>query len=148
MTEAEWFACENPQLMLRHIETATSDRKMRLFECACARRVWHRVNDERLDRVLLGMENFADGFISAHELEPLHNLAWEIEEDDHAPSHLQLLDGGAHERLPCRCGLPAARPRRAVDALDRRRVGKRVSPVDDQVDPRERLLVRAPRRSL
>jgi hypothetical protein len=86
MIEAEWLACDDPWRMLRHLESTTSDRKMRLFECACARRVWYRVNDERLDRVLLGMENFADGLISAQELEPLHNLAWEIEEDDNSPS--------------------------------------------------------------
>jgi hypothetical protein len=91
MTEAEWLACEEPMPMLRYMETAASDRKMRLFECACVRRVWHRVSDERLERVLFGLENFADGLISAHELKPIHELAWEVEEDDLAPEESRCL---------------------------------------------------------
>jgi hypothetical protein len=59
---------------------------MRLFACACVRRVWHLNHDERLERVLLGVEAFADSLITARELEPLNRLAWEVAEDDQIPS--------------------------------------------------------------
>ena len=41
MTEAQWLAIENPTFMLEHIRQQVSDRKLRLFGCACCRRVWH-----------------------------------------------------------------------------------------------------------
>ena len=103
MNEGEWLACDDPRAMLRHMETADSDRKMRLIACACVRRVWHLDHDERLERVLLGVENFADGLITACELEPLNRLAWELEEDDQVPSLSQCIArdlGNASEVKP------------------------------------------------
>jgi hypothetical protein len=64
------------------MEAVASDRKMRLFACACVRRVWHLNSDDRLERILLGVEDFADGRITTDELEPLNELAWAIEECD------------------------------------------------------------------
>src|SRR5260370_14153054 len=42
-TEAEWLACEDPGQMLSHLRTAVAarNRKVRLFLCACCRRLWH-----------------------------------------------------------------------------------------------------------
>jgi hypothetical protein len=31
MTEADWWSCDDPGLMLDHIESRASDRKLRLF---------------------------------------------------------------------------------------------------------------------
>ncbi len=57
MTEVEWLACEDPtamvqtlgrqlrvkkrRLVAKALRDRLSDRKLRLFACACCRRVWH-----------------------------------------------------------------------------------------------------------
>src|SRR5262249_17081188 len=40
MTEAEWLACTEPKPMLEFLRGRASDRKFRLFGCACCRRLW------------------------------------------------------------------------------------------------------------
>jgi hypothetical protein len=47
MTEAEWLAATDPTPLVRFLEGRASDRKLRLFACACCRRVWHLLPDER-----------------------------------------------------------------------------------------------------
>ena len=41
MTEAEWLAGTDPRPMLEYVRGKVSDFKLRLFACACVRRVWH-----------------------------------------------------------------------------------------------------------
>lgn len=43
MTEAEWLASTDPRQMLAFLKGKVSDRKLRLFACACTRRVWEPV---------------------------------------------------------------------------------------------------------
>jgi hypothetical protein len=59
MTEAEWLACEAPDRLLVFARAKMSDRKLRLFGCAC-RRVWESVPDEFRTAVEVA-ERFADG---------------------------------------------------------------------------------------
>jgi hypothetical protein len=47
MNEAEWVTCTDPAEMLREIRGRVSLRKLRLFACACCRRVWHLLIDPR-----------------------------------------------------------------------------------------------------
>ena len=45
MTESDWATCADPQLVLMLLRSrgAATDRKYRLFACACCRRVWDRL---------------------------------------------------------------------------------------------------------
>src|SRR5215468_2890854 len=40
MTEAEWAASDNAQMILGLLRGKASDRKLRLFACACCRGCW------------------------------------------------------------------------------------------------------------
>jgi hypothetical protein len=65
MTEAEWLTCEEPGPMLVYLEAEEgSNRKVRLFACACVRRLWSAAKDcegqETQSAVLLA-EAFIEG---------------------------------------------------------------------------------------
>jgi hypothetical protein len=67
MTEAEWLACEDPQKVLAFIHGHTSDRKYRLFACACCRAIWASLADKRSQAAVATGERFADGRASTGE---------------------------------------------------------------------------------
>lgn len=58
MTESEWLASNDPAAMLRFLPevwalrtedsfpSSATDRKLRLFACACCRQVWHLLTDD------------------------------------------------------------------------------------------------------
>src|SRR5262245_2367882 len=61
MTEQEWLCGTRPVRMLRFLGTRLGERKLRLFACACARRVWHLLTDERSRKAVEVAERHADG---------------------------------------------------------------------------------------
>jgi hypothetical protein len=70
MTEQEWRSCDDPVFMLQNLAHGTvSDRKLRLFACACCRRVWNLLSDARSRTAVDVAERFIEGTASRDELE-------------------------------------------------------------------------------
>jgi hypothetical protein len=69
MTESEWNTCTKPDEMLEFLESGgkSNERKLRLFTCACARRIWSLLTDERSRDSLRIAERFADGLATDEE---------------------------------------------------------------------------------
>src|SRR4051794_18344837 len=78
MTEAEWLTSTDPDLVLDFLKGQASDRKLRLFAVACGRRIWHLLNDERSRSAVEVAEQFADGSVSADELEQEREVAFDV----------------------------------------------------------------------
>jgi hypothetical protein len=70
LTENEWLACNNQGQMVNHLldQGIITWRKMRLFACACVRRIWHLIGDERGYRAVEVAERFADDQATKREL--------------------------------------------------------------------------------
>lgn len=67
MNEQQWLTSDDPATMMAAL-TLVSDRKLRLFACACCRQVWHLLTDPRSRRAVEVAERYADGFAEGSEL--------------------------------------------------------------------------------
>src|SRR3954447_23321111 len=90
MNEEWWLACTNPYLMLaflqreivilvdqepperqemmrRHLLSIVNPRKVYLFGCACCRRVWSLLKDERSRHAVEVTEQYIDGLADFNE---------------------------------------------------------------------------------
>jgi hypothetical protein len=68
MTEAEWLACADPTPMIDLLAGKLSERKARLWSCACIRRAWHFLTDPRSRKAVQTAERFADGRVGSRAL--------------------------------------------------------------------------------
>ncbi len=70
MNETDWANCADPNAMydfLRELEEF-SERKERLLDCACVRRIWHLLSDPVGQEAVVVAERFADGLATKEEL--------------------------------------------------------------------------------
>jgi hypothetical protein len=78
MTEAEWLACADPLLMVNLVAPRVSDRKLRLFQVACCRRVWHLLREPRFREAVEAAERYVEGSCSDRRLAEAAAAAGEI----------------------------------------------------------------------
>jgi hypothetical protein len=67
MTEAEWIAATDPYDMLMSFPAKWDHRKLWLFGCACLRRVWHLLKDQRSRSCVEVAERLVDSHASEQE---------------------------------------------------------------------------------
>lgn len=72
MTEAEWLACDDTQMMVDFLRGKTSDRKFRLLACANCRLLWRWISDKRSQEAVIVAERLADGLASEEERSIAH----------------------------------------------------------------------------
>jgi len=100
MTEQEWLTSTDPRRMLDHLLhgaiafrerpgglpanrrtrlPCATDRKLRLFACACCRAVWPLLADQRIRLAVEVAEKFADGLETRDELLAAYGGAFEAD---------------------------------------------------------------------
>ena len=60
MTQAEWEACDDPEMILTSLSGKASHRKLRLFASSCCWRMTKLFCDSRRRDVLFTFERYAD----------------------------------------------------------------------------------------
>lgn len=68
MKEADWLNSTDRTKLLEYMTGRTSDRKFRLFGCACCRRIWHLLSEPCRKAVVVA-ERFADEQADEDEVE-------------------------------------------------------------------------------
>jgi len=104
VTEAEWLNCMDAPLMVdflcrgrgftatlkwmvlgwegRHRRDRPRIRKLRLFTCACCRRIWHLLRDERSREAVAIAEVYADKGVTNKERSAAATPAWAAYEEE------------------------------------------------------------------
>src|SRR5689334_12442882 len=86
MNEAAWLACCDLDVMLGFLRGQISERKLRLFACACLRRIWDLLPDDRCRRTIEVIERCADALASRQELEAAVADAEAVEAGSRGPA--------------------------------------------------------------
>jgi hypothetical protein len=76
MNEQDWLTSTDPEAMLEHLGHRADPRKLRLFGCACCRRIWPLLTDSRSKLAVEVAEAFADGNTTERELKDAAREAW------------------------------------------------------------------------
>jgi len=68
MKEVQWLDCTRLDKMMNVLRGKVSDRKLRLFACACCRSIWHLLPEPEGRSAVEVAERFAEGLASQEEL--------------------------------------------------------------------------------
>jgi hypothetical protein len=79
MTEAEWLECLDPRPMLTYLRGKVSERKLRLFACACAWRVERWFPAPCCRQAVLVAEQMAEGEVGEIEVKAASDPFWPLE---------------------------------------------------------------------
>src|SRR5688572_9583767 len=96
MTEDEWLTCTDPEPMRALMRDRLSERKWRLFACACCHLVRHLMTDPRSWDAVQTAEKFADGHTTEAELNAAVEVANAVYLD--MPDHVRRRAAGAAYR--------------------------------------------------
>lgn len=111
MTEAEWLACADPEPMLEFLRGKASDRKLRLFCCACCRRIWSALKRSSSRKMVEICEMYADNLTTSEKLNTAHasahdafaRIQWAAEGDkETTPARATIYLGGGTNFYPHR----------------------------------------------
>jgi hypothetical protein len=113
MTEAEWLACEEPAKMIESLPDKGERRDLRLFACACIRRFWHLIGDERVTKAVEIAERHAERAMKNRG--PFIGDVYRAtvdgrQEDGGVEGVAYLLASAAHDAICSYQQLPAWRP--------------------------------------
>jgi hypothetical protein len=78
MTEEQWLTSTDAQAMLKVLYGKASDRKLRLFACACCRMVWDSLLHTRSRRAVEVAERYADGLATEQDLHRARSEAFQV----------------------------------------------------------------------
>jgi hypothetical protein len=80
MNRDEWLECSAPYRLLDYLRDTgrLSERKARLFEVACCRRIWHLIGYAEYRHIVEVAERFADGEANQSELDSATKAAYAI----------------------------------------------------------------------
>jgi hypothetical protein len=98
MTQSDWTACTDPAPMLEFLRGKASDRKLRLCACACVRRIWHLLTDDRSRQAVATAEKFADGLATERDLEAAQIAALRAAKMKARPEPMRHHDQGLYLR--------------------------------------------------
>jgi hypothetical protein len=103
--------------MLEYVNGRASERKLRLFACACGRRLEHLFPDERALEALAVAERYADGMADWGELRAAFAAAWVDNLVDPSPGDPPPLPDGPFGAVRA-AALACADPLRVAKVLD------------------------------
>jgi hypothetical protein len=69
VNESEWLTCTNLPPMLVFLRGKATDRKLRLFFCACGRRIWPMLTQSEYQEAVEVGERYADGQATSKQLQ-------------------------------------------------------------------------------
>jgi hypothetical protein len=72
-----WLNCTDPEAMLAFLRGRVSDRKLRLFACACCRLIWTSLRPLCCRRAVEAAERYADGLATRTDLDRARSQAFE-----------------------------------------------------------------------
>ncbi len=92
MDEEQWLSCGDAIPMLEYLAGKIPERKLRLFSCACCRRIWHLMNDLRCRLAIEMAEELAEGTAPPVELERSRSQAADAREEADEAAYQEEFD--------------------------------------------------------